>query len=355
MQLSSQDRSRFFRRMQSSLGVFALLVSVALNVFLLLDTGDTVIPSYQSATPTDESLRLGPQAFGAISRGFSLRPQKTSGASPLTPVTAYSMKEGLLPAMKDTLLLYRDQGVGIDEKQVEAMFHALGVSIDWRQLQLLPLSEKWRAADRTMELTLDIPRRALTVSRVGSFPASTDGSADDLTAIAIAKEFAESLGINVGSVAPIIVERAAEGTTPSRTYVAWPMMFAGVPLLDTDGKPVPLVQVQIGRLSRKALSATLTLLQPEHLAQSGYPLAPTQKLIQGFASGGLLPVAKDAKGKAQAITYDAAEQVYVLLPADSEYPLYIVPAVAGYFHQGATRVTTFVPAIDPVQFQWIQK
>lgn len=336
--------------------MFVLLLSLAFNLFFIVrGTDASTSSSYQSATPLDESLRLGPQAFGAISRGFAIRPQKTSGTSSLVPVSSYSMTDGILPTLADTLLLYRDQGVGIDADQVEAMFSALGVPVDWQSLQLLPTSEKWRSADRTMELTLDIPRRALTVSRLGSFPASPDGAADDLVAIAIAKEFAVSLGIDVGSVEPNIVERPAEGTTPARTYVTWPMMFADVPLLDIDGRPVPLAQVQVGRLSRKALSATLTLLQPEHLAQSGYPIATSQKLIQGFASGGLIPVAKDAKGKAQAAKFEAAEQVYILQPADNEYPLYIVPAVAGYFRQGSARVTTFVPAIDPVQFQWIQK
>lgn len=355
IQLSSQDRATFYKRTAVSVGLFALFLSIAANIFFLATRNTPKAPE-QGIFVTgglEEPLLMGPVAYGQVQRGFIPRSQKTSGSSALLPVGSYIVPDGLVPQTSGALPLFRDQGVPLDESEVERIFSRLGVTLGWKDLQLLPTQQKWRTADRLMEVSLDIEKRALTVTRNGSFSPSAEGRASDDAAVAIAREFAMSLGIDPASYgAPKIVERATEPGGPLKTYVIWPMIFNAVPLLDTDAQSVPAVQIQVGRLSRKALSMTVTLLRPDRMSQSAYPWAPKTAIITSLQAGGLLPVATDTKGTKTDVVFTSLDPSYVLLLGDREYPTYIVPTLLVEFKQGNVTGRTFVPALSETQFLW---
>jgi hypothetical protein len=231
--------------------------------------------------------------------------------------------------------------------------HSVLVFLNWEDLQLLPTLEKWRSADRTMDVTLDIEKRALTVTRTGAFSPSPEGRAGDDTVVAIARDFADSFGVDVAPYGdPRIEERATEPGGPLKTYVVWPMLFSGVPLLDIDAKPVPSVQIQVGRLSRKALSMTVTLLRNDRMSQSAYPRTSRESIVASLGAGGLLPLSSSLPGKKTDVVYTGLTQSYVLLLGDREFTTYIVPTVLADYIQAGVRGRTFVPAISPDQFFW---
>lgn len=296
---------------------------------------------------------MGPVAFGQIQRGFSAKTQAVSGTSALVPVGSYVIPEGMVSSLRPAMLLFRDQGVPLDTAEVERIFGRLGVPLQWKELQLLPTMQRWRTADRTFDILLDIEKRSLNVTRLGSFGPSPEGAADNETVIAIARIFAVSLGIDtVPYGEPRIVERPAEAGGPLKTYVTWPMMVQGVPLLDADAQPVLAVQIQVGRLSRMALGMTMTLLQPDLLAKSAYPTPSPEVVTMSLKSGGLLPVAGGLKGTKTDVRYTSLTPSYVLLPSDKEYPTYIVPILLAEFLQGPRKGRTFIPALSPDQFLW---
>jgi len=132
----------------------------------------------------------------------------------------------------------------------------------------------------------------------------------------------------------------------------WPMTFRDVPLLDLDAEPVPAVQVQVGRLSRKALSMTLTLLQPDRMTLSAYPKASKDVVAASLKEGGLLPIAKDVKGTKTDAVYSSLAPAFVLLVGDRQNPTYIVPVLLAEFRQGRITGRTFVPSLSPEQFLW---
>jgi len=338
-----------------SVGIFALLLSVAANVFFLFTRGTDKVPSDQVFVTggQEESLLMGPVAFGQVQRGFVPKFQKASGSSAFLPVASYVLPDTLVPQTSGALPLFRDQGVPLDESEVQRIFERLGVTLGWRDLQLLPTQQRWRTADRLMEIALDIEKRALTVTRTGSFSPSIEGRAGDDATVAIAREFSMSLGIDPAQYGtPKIVERSTEPGGPLKTYVIWPMIFNGVSLLDADAQPVPAVQVQVGRLSRKALSMTVTLLRPDRMSKSAYPWSPKAAIVASLQEGGLLPIAKDTKGTKTNVVFTSLTPSYVLLLGDREYPTYIVPTLLVEFMQGNVTGRTFVPALSEAQFLW---
>ncbi len=354
IQLSSQDRAAFYSRTVMSVIIFLFLLSVAANVFFLV-TRNTPREQKQgifTGRYVEEPLLLGPVAYGQVQRGFARKTQKASGTQALLPVSSYVIPKDLVTAPSGAMLLFRDQGIPLDESEVQRIFDRLGVTLHWQGLQLLPTLERWRTADRAFDIALDIERRALTITRVGAFSPAADGPADDDATVAIARAFADSLGIVVPAGQPRIFERAAEAGGPLKTYVVWPMIFHNVPLLDAEAQPVPALQIQVGRLSRKALSMTVTLLDPEHMSKSAYPRASKDVLSASLADGGLLPFSKDLKGKKTTVTYTSLTSAYVLLLGDREYPTYIVPAFLAEFTQGQVSGRTFVPALSAEQFLW---
>ncbi len=355
IQLSSKDRAAFYRRTAVSVGLFAFFLSVAANVFFLSTRNTSKAPEQGIFVGggQEEPLLMGPVAFGQVQRGFVPKFQKSSGSSAFLPVASYVLPDGMVPQTSGALPLFRDQGVPLDESEVQRIFDRLGVTLGWRDLQLLPLQQRWRTADRLMEIALDIEKRALTITRTGSFSPSAEGRASDDATVAIAREFSMSLGIDpVSYGTPKIVERSTEPGGPLKTYVIWPMIFNGVPLLDADAQSVPAVQVQVGRLSRKALSMTVTLLRPDRMSQSAYPWAPKPAIVASLQAGGLLPIAKDTKGTKTDVVYTSLTPSFVLLLGDREFPTYIVPTLLVEFKQGNVTGKTFVPALSETQFLW---
>ncbi len=338
-----------------SVGLFVFLLSVGANVFFLATraTSDSSVQCSVSSPMDETPLLMGPKTFGRVMRGFPSKTVRMSGTSALLPVVSYIIPEGMMPPLNRELPLFRDQGVPLDESEVQRIFSRLGVTLAWKDLRLLPTLERWRTSDRTMEIALDIEKRALTVTRSGAFSPSTEGRAGDSAVIAIAREFAATLGINlVQSSVPHIVERSTEPGGISKTYVIWPMIFKDVPLLDTDAQPVPAVQVQVGRLSRKALSMTVTLLQPDRMSLSAYPSSSKDLVTASLAAGGFIPIANDLSGNKTDVVYTSITPSYVLLLGDREFPTYIVPTLLAEFRQGAVSGRTFVPALSPDHFLW---
>lgn len=331
------------------------LLSFAANIFFLATRNRVREPERGIFTGgyVEEPLLMGPVAYGQVQRGFPVKSVVASGTSALLPPAAYVIPDGMVPQVSGALPLYRDQGVPLDESEVQRIFDRLGVTFHWKDLQLLPTLEKWRSADRTMDVTLDIEKRALTVTRTGAFSPSPEGRAGDDTVVAIAREFADSFGVDITPYGdPRIEERATEPGGPLKTYVVWPMLFAGVPLLDIDAKPVPSVQIQVGRLSRKALSMTVTLLKNDRMSQSAYPRTSRESIIASLGAGGLLPLSSTLPGKKTDVVYTGLTQSYVLLLGDREFTTYIVPTVLADYIQAGVRGRTFVPAISPDQFFW---
>ena len=102
----------------------------------------------------------------------------------------------------------------------------------------------------------------------------------------------------------------------------------------------------------------MTFFSPESLSRSSYPRAKTHDLVRGFMSGGLLPAPKATPSSVSIASYSSAELVYVVLPADTDHPLYIVPAVKAVWLQSACDgcshipVATLLPALDNALFHW---
>lgn len=353
MQLSSAERAIFYRRTVVSLVTFVCFLSIGANIFLMVTRPGTPAPRAALPVPLEESLLLVPQAFGTVQRGISKKPQATSrSGQALVPAASYVLPTAGYAALVASLPLYRDQGVPLDDKWIEKVFEDLGVTMKWRHLQLLPAVQRWTSSDKTMELALDIEKRSLTVNRTGTFSADPEGRAGDDVVVAIAKEFADSLGIVTAPYGtPVINERPVDGGS-MRTYVVWPMIFGDLPLLDANAEPVPAVQVQVGRLSRKALSMTVTLLSSKHIALSAYPRASKETLESSLLAGGMLPVASGLEGKTQDVVYTDIRKVYILLPSEKGFPTYIVPALQGLWTQGSANGSTFVPGLDPSFFLW---
>lgn len=359
MQLTSEDRLKFYKRTAFSGGMFVLLLSLGMNIFLFLSR---VPPERIQTIPVEigEGLLPGSLAYGTVRKGFPVRVQGLSGTSAVVPVSSYLITENMLPALPSALALFRDQGVSGDEVHMNKLLKIMNIPLPWQELGLLPLSEKWRSADKKMEFVFDSEKRSLTVSVLGAFGPSEDGRADDPVTIAIADRFISQFHVDRSAFrSPYIVEKAStlvDGA--SKTYVVWAMSFNGVPLIDVNGQPVPGAQVQVGRLSRRALSATFTLLSAETLTRSAYPRADASELMRGFQSGGMLPAPKAAKGVDSVATFVGTQNAYVLLPADKEHPTYLVPAIYAVWMQpacvgcGLMPVPTFVPAIANEHFNW---
>ncbi len=355
IQLSSQDRAGFYKRTVLSVVTFLFLLSVAANVFFLITRNIPREPERGIFNPRheEEPLLLRPLSYGQVQRGFARKTQKSSGTYALLPVSSYIVPETLTPPTGAAMLLFRDQGIPLDDSEVQRMFDRIGVTLRWQELQLLPTLQRWRTADRTLDIALDIHKRVLTVRRLGSFGLSPEGPASDADTIVLARAFAMSLGIDPAPFGdPRITERGTEAGGALKTYVVWPMMFKNLPLLDTNTQPLAALEVQVGRLSRTALSMTVTLLNPDTMSKSAYPRATKEEVFTSLASGGLLSLTNDLKGTKTDVVYTSLTPSYVLLPGDGEFPTYIVPILLAEFTQGKVRGRTFVPALSADQFLW---
>lgn len=355
IQLSRTERSVFYRRTVLSFAWFFMALSLAANIFFLVTLRGVRDPGPAVPAELPPALLLSAQAYGTVNRGFEIKPRRTVGTGALSPPSSYRLPQGDFPSFTAGLPLYRDQGVRLDDVSLAKIFEELGLDMEWQDLDLLPGMQRFRSADRTMDVTVDIEKRALTLSLLGTFGPAPEGRADDAVTIAIARKFVDDLGIDLSAHgSPVIAERMVEGVG-SRTYVAWPMTFSGQPLLDMEGRPVPAVQVQVGRLSRKMLSMTVTLLHPRRLALSSYPRASKELLEEALLQGGILPIASDLSGTPQEVILTGARSAFVLMPATLDHPMYIVPVLQADWTQGKYRGSTFVPALDPEHFVWTSK
>lgn len=358
MQLKSEERLNFYRRLALSGSVFLLLFSLGANIFLFITRPPDAPPDYRNPVPLEDRLLLEPGAFGEVRHGFTVKTQDVSGTSAVLPVSSYEVAENILPKLPALQYLYRDQGVELDAQHVQKLLEDMNIPLEWKSIGLIPVQEKWRSADGTQEFILDTEKRSLTVSVLGSFGPSSDGPADDATTMQIAKLFLKSLRIEMSNVRePMTTEKILENGS-SKTYVVWPMTFDDVPLVNVQGQPVYGAQVQVGRLSRRALSATITLLSPESLPKSAYHSASEEVLRRGLETGGLSPAPKSTGKKVAVASLTEATQVYILYPKELHHPTYIVPGLQAVWMQSSCStcslvpITTVVPSLDPVTFEW---
>ncbi|MFA5799336.1 MAG: hypothetical protein WC840_00060 [Candidatus Peribacteraceae bacterium] len=351
----------FLRRSLKPFVLLLLLLSIGANVFLLR-LSPLQRPSEGNVPPTvgQESIDtvLSPQAFGVVDGGFSRTPHVPllSGGT-ISPVGTYVVTSGLLPALPSVLALYRDQGIGTQDAFFLNLFRSARVPLDFTRLQLSPQGFEFRTANGVFTVTLRLQNRLLTIRRTGSSVplAPATSRAGDEEMIALARDTASQFGIeSAGFASPSVADIA--GTT----VVRWPLRFSGSEVIDVRGQIVNALSVKLDRQSRTVSELNLNLLSPQVFARSDYPSASREELATGLLSGGLLPLSgAGLQGKPVTVTYGDADLVYVLRRGDSARPTYIVPAVRVFWEQkstcqacGPVRLSTFVPALAPADFQW---
>lgn len=349
MPSDSLVRPSFLSRMIVPAALFVLLLSLAANVFFFA----TRIPVTNSFVPSSsDSSSFLPSSLGSVAFGdivLSIPTHAVVGSGSLG-VKKYVLPDGILPKISESLPLYRDQGVQIDESFLKTLFASMHAPIDPATIGMLSDTYTFKSADGALSMTLSLPTRTLTIIRplVSGMPIPPE-KADDTEVFALAKTFAATLGIDVSLLpAPIITETPATSSQPKKTFVVWPLLIDSFPVIDQDGAAVPAVKMQIGRVAHRAISVTLTLLSPDVLAHSQYPTLSSDMLTAKLRSGGLLSMPKSPEG--ETVTYHDAKIAYLLLPQNGVHPTYLLPVmnVAYLFH--AKWFSTFVPLLDPQHF-----
>ncbi|MSR67990.1 hypothetical protein EXS65_04185 [Candidatus Peribacteria bacterium] len=332
--------------------MFFLFLSLAGNAFLVVtrDTAPSVNTLSSSSAISSSSSALGPIAFGDVLRPISMTPRLLDASGSVQGASEYVLPEGILPAFPEAMRLYRDQGVAFDRSPFGVLFRAMGAPVDPVKMQLSPDTYLFRSADGMLKLSLSIPTRTLVVTRaVPSVPTPPPERADDDEVMALAKTFAASLNIDLTSLGtPYITETPQTVSQPRRTFVVWPMSIGSYPVYGPDGSPVPALTMQIGRVSHRAISASLSLLSPHVLAVSEYPTLQRDILERKLRSGGLLPMPRNPDG--DSITYADLKIVYLLMPQDDKAPTYLVPAMKAAFLLKGIWFATFVPLLDQKHF-----
>ncbi len=291
-------------------------------------------------------------AFGDIVRSVSFPSRVLDGTGSMTGVREYVLPTAIVPEFPKALPLYRDQEIAFDGPSFGALFTSMHAPIDPVTMQLFPDIYSFRSADGTLKMSLSLPTRSLTILRT-LIPQTTPSleRADDNEVMALARTFAASLNIDLAPLGtPYITESPQTATQPKRTFVVWPMSIGSFPVYGPDGTPVPSLTMQIGRVSHRAISASISLLSPDVLAASDYPTLPREILEKKLRSGGLLPMPKDPEG--DSITYGDVRIVYLLMPQDELAPTYLVPAMKAAFLVKGKWFATFVPLLDPKNFNW---
>lgn len=350
----------FVRRILTSLLVFFLLVSLGVNIFFTLTRN--VVSEIETPVPDEGEAEVTVKAFGVVRRGFMKRPQITAASGALLPIGEYRIPDQLLPDLPQELPLYRDQGVSLDQAHVQDLLRALGAPFDPKEIGLLPVEERWRSVDGTLLFALDTRRRLLTVSREAAAPPPTGAApvtpASDAELKALAQDFAASLGITMPVSLPYVVERK-DGDKGTKVSVVWAAKFGDYPLIDVEGRPLAAASVDLNRAQRRAIALTLSLQYPSSLTASLYPRATREKIYASLKTGGFMPVSSTLKNPPTDITYTTASIAYLLLPADSEHPTYVIPVVASAWYSPLScdrctpvLLTTYVPALDPESFIW---
>lgn len=344
--------------------IILLLLSIGLNAFfLLIDRFAHLPPAQQSqivppSVPTDDSFARGPVAFGTVNRGFALKTQGSiKDATP--PVSSYVHTTAVLPLIPASMMLYRDQGYEVDRALIESVFRGLRAPTSVLSSGLFTKSLTLRSVDFVTTVTLDAERRILTIARAPLTPPPSQDPMDDATSIAVAREFADSLGIDTKDFGTPEVRDVRDQQGASKVFVVWKATFDGLPLLDADLTPLERLSVSMSRQTHTALSARLSLLDPGALARSMYPVTTKEVLDRALASGGLLPVAPHLSGTPVVADYSSLDLAYMVIPSDREYPLYIAPVLRAVWSMKPTckgcvlgTYATFVPLLDPSSFAW---
>jgi hypothetical protein len=151
---SSGQSFGFFVRTLRPLIMLALLLSIAINVFLVSHSPFPV--HKEEATGSGSvSLALGDEAFGKVDRGFSLQPQTVDAeGKALPPVGSYVVTSGLLQPIPNVLQLYRDQGIRLDTTWLQNLIGSLGAPINMAKNPLLPQQYIFRTVDGQYDVSL---------------------------------------------------------------------------------------------------------------------------------------------------------------------------------------------------------
>lgn len=339
------ERSLFLRRTLFSLGLLIALLSLGLNAFFVATRKGPPPPSPEVMA----SSQLAPHAFGDVRRGFVITPQRMSGTQALLPVSSYTVPSAVLYDLPPTLALYRDQGIALPEGTAADILKKIGAPAGLSGDKLSPAVQRWRTSDGA-QVVVDIDHLMLTLTRPGMEVVGSGSLTDNEVKIG-ARSMLSSFGIDPTPYGDPHVFDAG-----GKAYAAWPLSLSGIPVVDTAGRSVAALSVDMKRSDRSVGSAVFTLVDAERLSHSDYPTAPRPAIVAGLQSGGLLPIATGLKGKAAAVAYSKLETAYMLLP---DRPIYVVPVVWATWMQAPCascapiKLGTFVPALDPSSFEWV--
>lgn len=356
MATNTPASASFLSRILVPVAAFVLLLSLAGNAFLIVTRQSNPSPddlSPYGSTLSSSRAALASLAFGSISRPIPVRPQLTNASGAALPqVNRYVLPPSILPVIPAELAVYRDQGTEVDTDALRMLFRSLRAPVDPVKMQLLLETETFKSADGLLKVGLSLPTRTLTITRILQAERTTPPEkADDAEVLALAKTFAATLNIDLtGFGSPRITETQATTDQPKKTFVTWPMTIGETPVVGADGQGIAALSMQIGRVSHRAVSATMSLLSPDVLAASNYPTLSAQMLEVRLQSGGLLPLPRGQN--AQDVTYGTAEIVYLLLPQDDRSPTYLVPAIRASFESGGKSYRTMLPLLDRTHFDW---
>lgn len=358
--------SPFFRFLSDSLkpiALFILALSLCLNMFLIVVSRLPDRGGDAQKTEEGESIGLvrGPLAFGTVAKGFTVRPVAEAPSASIPGVRGYTLTGSILPSLPPSFFLYRDQGIAADWPLVTSVLEALQVPKNTLPPHSFLKSMTLRSLDRSLDVLLDLENRVLMLTRRLPQPTSPPPSkkADDAEAIALARAFLATIGID-DTGTPVVVDEPASTTSPGRTFVVWYASLEGAPLLDDRLQPFARVTVQVGRVSHRVVAVLLSLLDPAQLTRSEYPTASVDVLTSGLRTGGVMPLPPSLSPKAPSATYESAELAYVITPATEQFPLYIVPIVRSTYRVPKACAScamytgqTYVPALSPASYSWL--
>ncbi len=357
----------FLFRILWPLVAFVLFLSIGLNAFFLTvdrfrqaKEVSRVVPPASTTGAVIQEYERGPKAFGVVRRGFEVMPQTPPVGVEFPPVLSYDIPSNLFPELPATLTLFRDQGVTLDTSLLHTVFQRLGAPYNAGSMQYFAKFLNFRSSDRSMEISIDVEKRKLTMKKLGLLPPPPSTSrADDVECIALAKDFVETIGFDhLLQGDPTVVDRIdVDGS--AKTFVVWAATIDSFPLFDLSLKRVPKIEVQVGRVSKRAIQATVNLFEAGLLARSAYTVASKDVLMQKLQSGGYLPLARAGKAKAASVAYSSLSLAYLLYPADLTQPTYLLPILKADWSMDPScagcvpvRFATFTPALDPSVFTW---
>ncbi len=359
--------SSFFRRSFVSTIFLILALSLIVNLFLIVTRSSHSLAPSSSVGVVASSEQAGSEypsvAFGSISR-------------PFTPVTkfhqlavagkyAYADVSKLLPEIPADILLYRDQGITVNADPFFALLHSVGIT-DPGTLHLLPKTVGFETSDGQRVVTVDVVKREFLVEEKHlptaekSVQAPTDSQLQT-----IARAYVDELGLNADLYDAPSVFRSSNTTTTAGaklatvTEVRWPMKVGNYPVVDQYAKPAIGMTVVLDPKTAQPTQVSVRVLSPSLLAASAYPSAGHEFLVKNIMSGGLTPIRQSSGKVTVPVVYSEAKLAYALWETDGVQPTYMFPVVLLSADVPLNckscepwHWTSYVPAIDPAQFQW---